>query len=151
MACSKKVRILRTSSAPGSEAARDKWLVPKSRNFEKTFYPRQRSCRGQVVSSKKSMIFEKKFCPRQRRCPGQVACSQKNRFLRRSPAAGSEAARDKLPVQKKFRFLRKRSTPGSEAAGTPGFCSKSPFLEKVLPQAAKLPGTSGLFQKKSEF
>ena len=60
------------SSAPGSEAARDKWCVQK-----------------------KSPNFEKKFCPRQRSCLGQVVCSKKVRFSRKSSAPGSEAARDK--------------------------------------------------------
>ena len=51
----KKVPISRTKSAPGSEAARDKWLVQKeSPTFEKMFRPRQRSCPGQVGSSKKN-------------------------------------------------------------------------------------------------
>ena len=47
--------------------------------FEKKFCPRQRSCPGQVASSKKSSSG-KKFCPRQRSCPGQVACSKENRI-----------------------------------------------------------------------
>ena len=69
----KKVSFLRTSSAPGSEAAQDKWLVQQ----------------------KKCLFFEKQFCPRQRSCPGQVACSKKVSFLRNSSAPGSEAAPDK--------------------------------------------------------
>ena len=54
----KKNLFLRKSSAPGSEAARDKWLVQKKKSY-----------------------FEKKICPRQLRRLGQVACSQKNIFF----------------------------------------------------------------------
>ena len=92
-------------SAPGSEAAWDKWLLQnKSQILRKKFCPRQRSCPGQVACSKKS-FWEKKFCPRQRSCPGQVTSSKQT----------------------------------------------SEFREKVLPQAAKLPGTSGVFKKSLQF
>ena len=84
----KTSHILRKSSAPGSEAARDKWLVQKNKSY-----------------------FEKKFCSRQRSCPGQVACSTKIRFFRKSSAPGSEAAPDKWLVQKQVGFLGKSSAP----------------------------------------
>ena len=71
------------SSAPGSEAAQDKWLLQKKSFFENKFCPRQRSCPGQVASSTNKSVFEKKFCPRQRSCPGQVVCSKKSLFLRK--------------------------------------------------------------------
>ena len=44
--------------------------------FWKRFCPRQRSCPGQVTSSKETSIFWKKFFPRQRSYPGQVARSR---------------------------------------------------------------------------
>ena len=142
--------------------------------FEKKFCPRQRSCPGQVACSRKKSCFQRKFCPRQRSCPGRVACSKTNHILRKSSAPGSEATRDKWLLQKD-RFLRKSSAPGSEAArdkrlvqkeksflrkqfcprqrSCPGqvVSSKTKMFEKVLPQAAKLLGTSGLSQKKSYF
>ena len=70
-----KARFLRKSSAPGSEPARDKWLVQgKSQTFEK-----KRSARGSEAARdkclvQKNRIFENKFCPMQRSCPGQVVC-----------------------------------------------------------------------------
>ena len=157
-------------SAPGSEAAPDKRLLQKNCRFSgkvlpqtaklpgtsgffknksifwKKFCPRQRSCPGQVASSKKS-IYWQKFCPRQRSCLGQVARSKEVGFLRRSPAPGSEAAGDKWLVPKKVSFLIKKQTaPGSEAAREEWRVQKK-INEKVLPQASKLPRTSGLFKK----
>ena len=160
--------MLRKSSAPGSEAARDKWLLQKkSHILRKKFCPMQRSCPGQVVFSKKKSDFEKnlpqaaklprtsglfkqnekKFCPRQRSCPGQVVCSKKSHVLRKSSAPGSEAALDKWPLQKESDFWEKNSAPGSEAARDKWLLrKKSDFWEKVQPQAAKLSGTSGFFK-----
>ena len=99
----KKVGFLRKTSAPGSEAARDKWFVQKKRpNFKNKFCPRQRSNPGQVACSNETTIFEKKFCPRQRSCPGQVVCSKKSPNFEKKYAPGSEAARDKWLVKKQF-------------------------------------------------
>ena len=113
-----------TRPTRSQHAARDKWLLQKSRISGKKFCPRQRSCPRQVASSKKvgflrkssapgneaardelllqtNRISEKKFCHGQRSCPGQVACSKTTIiFLRESPAQGSEAAQDKWVVQK---------------------------------------------------
>ena len=75
--------ILRKSSPPGSGAARDKWPIQSNKSFfEEKNCPRQRSCSGQVASSK-NIFFDEKFCPRQRSCPGQVACSKNGSCLRR--------------------------------------------------------------------
>ena len=92
-----KKMILWKRSAPGSEAAPDKWLLQKEINFSA-----------------------------------------------KSSSPGSEAARDKWFLQKD-RFLRKSSAPGSEAARDKWLLQKQNLL-KVLPQAAKLPGTSSLFK-----
>ena len=74
----RKVRLFRKSSAPGSEAARDKWLVQKS------------------------AICEKKFCPQAATLPGTSGLfKQKTLISERKSATGSEAARDKWLVQKK--------------------------------------------------
>ena len=99
----KKKSIFWKKSAPGSEAARDKWLLQKE------------------------IIFSAK-----------------------SSSPGSEAARDKWLLQKKDRFGSKSSAPGSEAARDKWLRQEKQnnFLLKVLPQAAKLPGTSGLFKQK---
>ena len=88
------------------------------------------------------------FCPRQRSCPGQVASSKKVGFLRKKVLP--EAA--KLPGTsgffEKVVFLIKSSAPGSEAARDKWLLQKSRISEKkILPQAAKLPGTSGFFKK----
>ena len=76
---------------------------------------------------KKTSDSDKQFCAKQRSCPGRVAWSKKGRFLRNSSAPGSEAARDKCLVQKNMISEK-----------------------KVLPPAAKLSGTSGLFKKNEE-
>ena len=143
--------------APGSEAARDMWFLlqeklvfcQKSRtscffkenvDFLKKICLRQRSCPGQVVSSKKQIFWKKssvpgseaaqdkwyllqknqsfweKVLPRQRSCPGQVACSRKVMFPEKSPAPGSEAARDKWLVQKRNHFFKNITAPSNEAA-----------------------------------
>ena len=121
----KKTHFLRNSSAPGSEAARDKWFVQKSQIFENKFCPRQRSCAGQVVSSKKVKLLEK-VLPQAAKLPRTSGFFKKSRLSGKCSAPGSEAAWDKW-------FLHK----------------KNHFLPKVLPQAAKLPRTSGSFKKKS--
>ena len=55
-------------------------------------------------------------------------------------------------LQTKINFWKKNSAPGSEAAPDTWLLQKkNDFLENVLPQAAKLPGTSGFFKKKSNF
>ena len=48
--------------------------------------------------------------------------------------------------------MRKSSAPGSEAARDRWLVQNKVILgEKVLPQAAKLPGTGGLLKKKVRF
>ena len=168
--------FLRTNSAPGSEAARDKWLVQKIHHFfRKKQLPEAAKLPGTSGLFKKRSDSEKKFCPRQRSCPGQVACSKNNQFSAKSSAPGSEAARNKLPLTKN-RFYGKKVLPqAAKLPGTSGFFKKKSIfckkfcprqrscpgqvasynkqkqknnsLEKVLPQAAKLPGTSCLFKK----
>ena len=91
--------------------------------FEKKVLPQAAKLPGTSGLFKNNHVLRKKFCPRQRSCPGHVACLKKVIF-KRSPAPGSEAARDKWLIQKKH------------------------FLRKVLPQAAQLPGTRGLFKNK---
>ena len=153
----------------------------KHQNFENKFCPRQRSRPGQVVCSKthkkeretnlpraaklprtsdlvkENVRFLKKFCPKQRNCPRQVASSEKT-FLRNSSAPisgnksapGSAAAPDKRLLQKTIGFLRNKS--GNEAARDKWLLQKENiFLLTILPQTAKLPGTSGLFKKKVIF
>ena len=161
------------SFAPGSEVARDKWLLQEKVNFLRKVLPKAAKLPGTSGFFNKNVDFWKEFCPRQRSCPGQVV-SSKNRFLEKS-APGSEAARDKLPLQKnnflpkvlpqaaklpgtsgffkrKGRISGKCSAPGSEATWDKWLLPKKvKFLEKVLPKAAKLPGTSCYFPKKSNF
>ena len=79
------------SSAPGSEAARDKLLVQKKTFFEKNL--------AQAA-----------------KLPRTSGLFKKNQFLRNSSAPGSEAAGDKWLVQTKKYFLRKKSSRGSAAA-----------------------------------
>ena len=96
------------------------------------------------------MFFEKKFWPRRRSCPGQVASSPKNKFLENSSAPGSETAWDKwLPPNKtKQQLSGKNMSQAAKLPQTSGFFQKKvTFLEQVLPQAAKLPRTSGFRQK----
>ena len=71
----KKNHILRNSSAPGSEAARDKWLVPKKKSH-----------------------FENKVLPQAAKLPGTSGLLKKCHALRKGSAPGSEAARDKWLV-----------------------------------------------------
>ena len=75
MASYKKVDFLEKSSAPGSEAARDKWPLQKKLNF----LP--------------------KVLPQAAKLPGTSGLFKKKHFLRTSSAPGSEAARDKWPVE----------------------------------------------------
>ena len=70
------------------------------------------------------------------------------RFLRNKTVPGSEVAQDKWSVEKKYVFLEKNLPQAAKLPGTSGFFKKHDFLEKNLPQAAKLPGTSGFFKKK---
>ena len=113
----KTSRFFRTSSAPGSEAARDKWLVQKNKSY-----------------------FEKKFCPGQRSCPGQVACSRKKHVLRNSSAPGSEAARDKWLVQKKH-IWEKVLPQAAKLPRTSGLYKKeSCFEKKFCPGQRSCPG-----------
>ena len=101
MSSSKKVRFLRKSSAPGSEAApdkpllqknvdfwkssapdseaaRDKWLLQKNVDLLAKVLPQAAKLPGTSGSFKNSRISEKKFCPRQRSCPCQVARSRES-------------------------------------------------------------------------
>ena len=76
--------------------------------------------------------------------------SKKNDLLEKF-CPSNEAARDKWFLQKHFIFWtkfcpRQRSCPEQVASS-----KKTDFLEEVLPQAAKLPGASGLSKKKSDF
>ena len=98
-----------------------------------------------------NLISEKRLCPRQRSCPGQVACSKKVRILSKKTAPDSEAARDKWLVQKSPNF-EKQICPRQRSCPRHVVCYKKiRFRETVLPQAAKLPGTSGLLKKRSDF
>ena len=90
---------MRKSSAPGSEAARDKWLVQKKH------------------------FFGEEVLPQAAKLPGTSDVFKKKRFLRISSAPGSEVARDKWFLQKNIVFEEKirpgqRSCPGQVA------CSK---------------------------
>ena len=162
---------MRENSAPGSEAARDKWFVQKksqlqekvlprqrscpgqvvcskkSPDFEKKFCPRQRSCLGQVVCSKQSPNFEKKFCPRQRSCPGQVVCSKKSPNFEKKFCPRQRSCPGQAVCSEKSSNFEKKSATGSEAARDKWFVQKTIVFKKKLPQAAKLHGTSGLFEK----
>ena len=69
-----------------------------------------------------------------------------SKFWKKS-APGSEAAGDKWLLRKKNDLLAKSSAPGSEAARDKWLLQKNDFWKKVLPQAAKLPRTSGLLKK----
>ena len=151
VASSKGSQFSARSSAPGSEAARDTWLLIKTTGFLEKVLPQAAKLPGTSGFYKKKSIFCQKFCPRQRSCPGQVASSKGSQVSAKSSAPGSEAAQDKWLVQKKTHFLRTSSAPGSEAAQDKWRPKKIALLEKVLPQAAKLPGTSGFFQKKLIF
>ena len=126
VACSNNKPVLRNNSAPSSEAARDKRFVHKNSCLE-TFLPQAAKLPGT------SGLFIKKII----------------RFFRNNSAPGSGAARDKRLVQNNRPLFEKSSAAGSEAAWDKWLVrKKNRFLRKVLPQAAKLPGTSGLFKKK---
>ena len=136
------------SSAPGSEAARDKWLLQKIDFLEK-FCSRQRSCPGQVAYSKTRSIFWKKVLPQAAKLP-RTSGLFKTKIWKNLPQAA------KLPGTSGFfkenQFSAKSSAPGSEAARDKWLLIKAiDFLEKALPQAAKLPGTRSFFKKKSIF
>ena len=54
---------------------------------------------------------------------------------------------EEVASSKKINFLQKALPQAAKLPGTSGFFKKVDFLRKVLPQAAKLPGTSGLLKK----
>ena len=87
VACSKKSHGLRKSSAPGSEAAREKWFVQKNDILRKSSAPGSEAARDKWLVEKTT------------------------HFLRTKSAPGSEAAQDKWLVQKNARFLRKKVLP----------------------------------------
>ena len=65
--------------------------------------------------------FWEAFCPRQRSCPGQVVSSKNRYFLpRKGSAPGSAAAPDKWRVQK-IRFLEKVLSQAAQLPQTSGF------------------------------
>ena len=64
-----------------------------------------------------------------------------------SSAPGSEAARDKWLLKKKSIFRKTVMPQAAKLPRTSGFFKKNSFLQKVLPQATKLPRTSGFFKK----
>ena len=97
------------------------------------FYPRQRSCPGQVACSKNrpraatlprtSGLFKKKVgflrnnsAPGSEAAPDKWFAQKKSWFFENKICPGSKAAPDKWLVQEKVGFLRKRSAPGSAAA-----------------------------------
>ena len=77
----KKKQFSAKSSAPGSEAARDKWLLKEKVDFLEKVLPQTAKLPGiSGPFKKKGHVLREKFCPRQRSCPGQVACSKKKRI-----------------------------------------------------------------------
>ena len=79
MASLTKNQFLRKSSAPGSEAARDKWLVKENVRFlRQSSAPGSEAVPDKWFVQKKVIFLEKKFYPRQRSCPGQVARSRES-------------------------------------------------------------------------
>ena len=104
------------SSAPGSEAAWDKWLLQKKSYAEKKVLP-QAAKLPEASGLFKRLIFFRRVLPQAAKLPGTNGWFKKVIFLRKSSARGSEVARDKWFVQKKRSdFLRQTSAPGSEAA-----------------------------------
>ena len=134
----KKSHFLRKSSPPGSEAARDKWLVQKNKSdSEKKFCPRQRSCPGQVACSKNKSFFEEKFCPRQRSGPGQVVCSKKVKKSRKKICPEQRSCPGQVACYKKKQLFMTSSAPGSEAAPDKWLGQKkTDFWEEVLPRTS---------------
>ena len=75
-------------------------------------------------------------------CPGQLRCQGQNFFSKIGLLLGQAAS------SKKNGFLRKNMPQAAKLPRTSGFFKKSLISEKkVLPQAAKLPGTNGFFKK----
>ena len=104
----KKINFLEKSSAPSSETARDKLLLPRKINdFLENVLPQAAKLPRSSGFFRKSRISEKKYCPRQRSCPRHVASSKKVGFLRKSSAPG---------LFKKSLNSEESSAPGSEAA-----------------------------------
>ena len=68
--------------------------------------------------------------------------------MRKTSSPGSEAARDKWLLQKNIDFLEKVLPQAGKLPGTSGLFKQIVLGKKVLPQAAKLPRTSDFFQKK---
>ena len=121
--CFIKARFLETSSALGSAAAPDKWLLPKKDTFL-----RNSSAPGSAAAPDKLLLqkkknFWKKFCPRQRSCRTSGFFQQNRRISGKSSATGSAAAPDKWLNQKNL-FFEKKFCPGQRSCPRQVACSK---------------------------
>ena len=77
-----------------------------------------------------------------------MASSPQSQISGKGSAPGSEAAWDKWLFPYKVKVMEKVLPQAAKLPGTSGLFKINPSFEKeVLPQAAKLPGTSGLFKK----
>ena len=127
-------------------------LFKKSPMFENKFCPRQRSCPGQVVSSKKNVDFLEKVLPQAAKLPGTSGFFKKSQFSAQSSAPGSEAAQDKWLLPQKVGLLRKHSAPGSEAARDKWLLQKKVgFLEQSSATGSEAAWDTWRVQNKSVF
>ena len=139
------------SSAPGSEVAWDKWRVQKNHVLRTRFAPGSEAAQDKWFVQKKCHILRNSSAPGSEAAWDKLFLPKKNQISGTSSAPGSEAARDrwlfpyKVNIMEKF-SPRQRSCPGQVASS-----KKIDFLVKVLPQAAKLPRTSGFFKKSVDF
>ena len=88
------------SSAPGSEAVGDKWLLPQK------------------------VKFLEKNLPQAAKLPGTSGSFQISHNSGKSFAPGSEAAWDKLLLPKKVKFLEKVLPQAAKLPGTSGLFKK---------------------------
>ena len=133
MIYSNKVKFLPTVLPQAAKLPGTSGLLKKTIFWEKVL-PQAAKLPGTSGFFKK-VNFLPKVLPQAAKLPGTSGIFKKNRFLEKS-APGSEAAPDKWLHQRGVDFWKKLSR----------FSGKD-----VLPQAAKLPGTSGLFKRKSGF
>ena len=77
VACSRKNHFLRNSSAPGSEAARDKWLVQDKKSFlEKKVLSPAAKLPGTSGLFKKKYQLQEKNLPQAAKLPGTSGLSE---------------------------------------------------------------------------
>ena len=98
---------------------------------------------------KNSRNFEKQVLPQAARLSRTSDSLKKSRIFEKKFCPRQRSCPGQVACSKKVEILRKVLPQAAKLPGTNGLFKEVRFLrrKKVLPQAAKLPGTSGLLKK----